>query len=242
VPPAIALLKNLEQLRLTDAPLECLPENIGELENLVYLDLYCNEMERLPDSMTRLEKLETLRMGGNRLTDLPAWIRDFEKLEHLAIGGNPLKKVPAWLGEMPGLLSLKCSSDMQPPMLARVRGKLSLPLGKLQAEFLEQVGKLGFELPEENVAARQRGSLPPECDEYDRYGMGDTRDYLFGRGEKGEYVDYYIAHRIWGDRHVRIWETGETERLETFSVMFSSPEEVHEIGGRLHAKGFSPTY
>jgi hypothetical protein len=41
---------------------------------------------------------------------------------------------------------------------------------------------------------------------------------------------------------VRIWETGETERLETFSVMFSSLEEVGEIDGRLKAKGFSPTY
>jgi hypothetical protein len=38
---------------------------------------------------------------------------------------------------------------------------------------------------------------------------------------------------------VRIWETGETERLETF---ISSPDEMREIGERLHAKGFSPTY
>jgi hypothetical protein len=144
---------------------------------------------------------------------------------------------------MPSLLSLGCSEELNPPMLARARRKLSLPLGRLQAEFLSQVGRLGFELPEENVAARKRGSLPPGIAEDAACGMyGGICDYLFGRGEKGEYVDYYIAHRIWGDRHVRIWETGETERLETFSVMFSPPDEVHEVGERLHAKGFSPTY
>jgi hypothetical protein len=305
VPAAIVCLKNLEELRLSDAPLSCLPENIGELENLgflelgnrlyeklendvygtrrntaftrlpasvtrlhklerlsiqytalrelpedfgaleklVYLDLTSNEIERLPDSMARLKDLRSLHVGGNRLTELPAWIQGLEKLTHLGIAGNPLKELPGWLGEMPGLLSLWCSDDMNPPMLARVRKKLSLPLGKLQAEFLRQVGRLGFELPEENVAARQRGMLPDDGDEEDYAGgYGEICDYLFGRGEKGEYVDYYIAHRIWGDRHVRIWETGETEDLETFSVMFSPPEEVHEIGERLHAKGFSPTY
>jgi hypothetical protein len=89
----------------------------------------------------------------------------------------------------------------------------------------EEVGLLGFELSEENVAARKRGSLPPGMEEDAGFGYGDICDYLFGRGEKGEYVDYYIAHRIWGDRHVRIWETSETERLETF---ISSPGEMRE--------------
>jgi hypothetical protein len=92
---------------------------------------------------------------------------------------------------------------MKPPMLARARKKLSLPLGTLQAEFLNQVGNLGFELPEENVAGRQRGTLPPDAEEFGGCGYGDTCAYVFGRDEKGEYVDYYIAHRIWGEIRYR---------------------------------------
>jgi hypothetical protein len=49
------------------------------------------------------------------------------------------------------------------------------------------------------------------------------------------------AERVWGDRHIRIWETGETESLETFGL-FNSSKEVSAIGDRLKAKGFSPTY
>jgi hypothetical protein len=243
LPASFTRLKNLERLDIQRTALRELPEDFGELANLEYLELSCNALERLPGSMARLKKLTRLFIGGNQLTGLPEWIGEFEKLEHLCIGGNPLKTVPDWLGEMPNLRSLVCSPDMQAPMLARVRRKLTLPLGKLQATFLERLGDLGFELPENKVAARERGSLGPGAESGEGgHGYGDTCDFLFGRGEKGEYVDYYIAHRVWGDRHARIWETGETERLETFSVMFSSPEEVGEIGDRLRAKGFSPTY
>jgi hypothetical protein len=241
LPDGMTRLKNLETLLVENTAISTLPADFGALENLAYLDLSCNEIVTLPDSMARLKNLRRLRIGGNKLTKLPKWIKRFEKLEHLTIAGNPLKEVPAWLGEMPGLLSLRCSNDQKPPMLARMKRKLSLPLGKLQVEFLEQVGELGFELPEEDVAARKHGTLGDENGD-GGYGYGDTCEYLFGREKKGEYVDYYIAHRIWGDRHVRIWETGESERLETFSVMFNSPEEVTEIGGRLSAKGFSPTH
>ena len=242
LPPSVTRLKKLGRLEILYTALCELPEDFGELENLVYLNLSCNKIKKLPASMARLKNLHSLDLSDNRLAELPSWIQQFEKLEHLNIGGNPLQVVPGWLGDMPALVSLGHSNDMAPPMLARVRKKLSLPLGKLQAEFLNQVGKHGFELPEENVVKRQRGTLPPDAEEDGGYGYGDTCDYVFGRDEKGEYVDYYIAHRIWGDLHVRIWETGETERLETFSVIFSSHEEVHEIGERLKAKGFSPTY
>jgi hypothetical protein len=244
LPASITRLKKLTRLDIQYTALSELPEDFGKLVNLVYLDLTGNKIEKLPDSMARLKNLETLYLGRNRLTELPAWIQHFEKLEHLVIGGNPLRTVPGWLGEMPSLLSLRCSEDMEAPMLARMRKKLTLPLGKLQAEFLNQVGDLGFELPEESVAARRRGTLSPDGEEEFEipYGYGRICQYLFGRDEKGEYVDYYIAHKIWGDEHRRIWESGETEHLETFSVMFSPPEEVQEIGGRLEAKGFWPTY
>jgi hypothetical protein len=243
LPASVTRLKKLKRLDIRHTALGKLPEDFGELNNLEYLNLSCNELENLPASMAGLKKLKTLDLGGHLMPELPAWIQGFDKLEHLTIWGSRLRAVPEWLGEMPSLLSLGCPEELNPPMLARARRKLSLPLGRLQAEFLSQVGRLGFELPEENVAARKRGSLPPDAEEEGIPGLyGNVCDYLFGRGEKGEYVDYYIAHRIWGDRHVRIWETGETERLETFSVMFSPPDEVHEIGERLHAKGFSPTY
>lgn len=50
-------------------------------------------------------------------------------------------------------------------------------------------------------------------------GSGLVR-YVFSEGgELGPYLEYYSFHRIGGDAHARIYETGEVERLDTLSTM-----------------------
>ena len=52
--------------------------------------------------------------------------------------------------------------------------------------------------------------------------------YLFGEDERGEHLDYYASHRMTDDRHVRIYESGEVERLptiNTFRLVSQDPEE-----------------
>jgi hypothetical protein len=67
----------------------------------------------------------------------------------------------------------------------------------------------GITLPPEDVRERRRGKIVE---------AGWAIWYLFGSDEHGEYLDYYASHRMTDDRHVRIREDGETERLPTIST------------------------
>ena len=73
--------------------------------------------------------------------------------------------------------------------------------------------------------------------------------------EKGEYLDYYSAHRMTNDRHVRIYEDGQIEGLEAIpDFRIGSPDPVEDarsekeyienarrINKMLKAKGFGIT-
>jgi hypothetical protein len=41
--------------------------------------------------------------------------------------------------------------------------------------------------------------------------------YCFGKDERGEYLDYYAAHRMTDDEHVRIYTDGQVEDLPALS-------------------------
>src|SRR5690606_37859925 len=77
--------------------------------------------------------------------------------------------------------------------------------------------------------------------------------YLFGRDESGDYLDYLAEHRMmWGREHVRLYENGTREVLpvEPGILMVSSdPEEnsrlreeysseANRIDEMLRGKGF----
>lgn len=70
--------------------------------------------------------------------------------------------------------------------------------------FEAYFGQWDIRLPAEAVATRQPGRLAAG---------GWTIHYLFGRDERGEYLDFYATHRMTNDRHVRIRASGETEML-----------------------------
>lgn len=115
---------------------------------------------------------------------------------------------------------------------------------RIAAIFADEFRKWGFHLPPEHVANRQRGKI------VDR---GWAIWYLFGRDEKGDYLDYYSSHRMTSDDHVRLRETGEVEVLPVlplFGPAISSDPEVNArreaehqaecqaIADMLKAKGF----
>ncbi|MEA2432749.1 MAG: hypothetical protein QOG54_206 [Actinomycetota bacterium] len=53
--------------------------------------------------------------------------------------------------------------------------------------------------------------------------------YVFAENERGMYLEYYSFHRIWGDSHVRIHETGEVEYLDTLQTMYVvTGDKVHD--------------
>jgi hypothetical protein len=73
-------------------------------------------------------------------------------------------------------------------------------------QFRRDFSRWAIELPQEAVAQHRRGRINAE---------GWAIWYLFGVNERGEYLDYYAAHRMTDDRHVRIYADGEREDLPT---------------------------
>lgn len=116
-------------------------------------------------------------------------------------------------------------------------------LGPLEAKFRELFSNWELTLPAEDVAQRRRGRIIEK---------GWTVWYLFGRDERGEYLDYYASHRMTDDTHERIYADGTVEALESLQGMrLSSQDPVEDkrladayyaknarIGELLREKGF----
>jgi hypothetical protein len=89
----------------------------------------------------------------------------------------------------------------------------------IEERFRDHFSPWGITIPSEHVRERRRGKLVEG---------GWAIWYLYGEDERGEYLDYYASHRMTDDRHVRIYESGEVERLptiNTFRLVSQDPEE-----------------
>lgn len=42
--------------------------------------------------------------------------------------------------------------------------------------------------------------------------------YAFGDDDRGPYLEFYSFHRVWGDSHCRIYESGEVQALATLQT------------------------
>ena len=131
------------------------------------------------------------------------------------------------------------------------------PLALLQSTFANMLSRFGHQLPDDDVLHRRRGRLGGDDDDDGDYGYGDVVTYLFGQDERGEYLDFYMRHRIAGDQHIRIYEDGSSERLEVISpfgprisddpdenerLRREDREEYQRIRAMLDAKGFPSSY
>ena len=83
-------------------------------------------------------------------------------------------------------------------------------LEKIARLFAEYFANWSIELPEEAIATRNRGKIRK---------AGWIVQYLFGREADREYLDFYASHRMTNDRHVRMWEDGQVESLESYQEM-----------------------
>jgi hypothetical protein len=96
--------------------------------------------------------------------------------------------------------------------------------------FSRDFSHWAIRLPPEDVAKRRRGRINQE---------GWAIWYLFGTDDHGEYLDYYAAHRMTDDRHVRIYASGEREDLPTvqsFRPCSDDPVEDQRLADDLFAK------
>ncbi len=140
LPATIGHLINLQELVLTNVPLERLPANLGQLRSLQILTLQHlqqpNEaLVRLPEELADLEHLWSVNLIGNPKLD---FVRAFHllaqlpKLEILAIMNNRFTELPAEIRGMKALRQLWLGKN---PRL-----KLSDTLEKLQALELTHLG------------------------------------------------------------------------------------------------------
>lgn len=250
LPASFTQLHRLSYCQLV-AQLTALPADFGNLRALTFPDVSDNQLAALPESMRHLSALQTLKLARNHLTELPDWIGQLPALVLLDVRGNPLTSLPPSLSHSPTLRHLAHDRALPAVDLARWRAMRAGPLGNIQVTFAKQLSYFGHELPVDDVRLRRRGMLCADEDGGD-YGHGDTVRYLFGQDDHGEYLDYYLRHRLAGDQHVRIREDGSTEdldvvpnwracadapaedaRLQTWYV-----EEVNRISRMLDANGF----
>lgn len=90
---------------------------------------------------------------------------------------------------------------------------------KIEAYFRDYFKHWNFQLPSEDVRNRRRGKIVE---------AGWVVWYLFGTDSKGDYLDFYAAHRMTNDRHVRVYEDGSEELLPTIRTgvrVTGDPEE-----------------
>jgi hypothetical protein len=109
------------------------------------------------------------------------------------------------------------------------------PLGSIKLCFARIFATWGITLPDEDVAARRRGTIIHQ---------GWTIDYVFGSNADGEHVDYYAHHRMTNDRHARIHEDGRVTSLpalpDAFLAGITDPDTTASTERLLARKGFGP--
>ncbi len=117
---------------------------------------------------------------------------------------------------------------------------------RIEKNFSQSFQVWRIELPRDAVENRRRGKIVE---------AGWTIWYLFGSDDSGEYLDYYSSHRMTNDSHVRIYEDGRVEGLESLWEMRRSSEDPDEdarlenefwehnegVAKLLEAKGFGLT-
>ncbi|CAL8970284.1 hypothetical protein RHODGE_RHODGE_00754 [Rhodoplanes serenus] len=118
-------------------------------------------------------------------------------------------------------------------------------IAEIAREFARHFAPWNLRLPPADVAARQRGKIVQK---------GWAIWYLFGTDQHGAYLDYYAAHRMTNDSHVRLRAGGRHEGLPSIAsgmVLTDDPEEDarreaaffrhnREVADLLAAKGFRP--
>ena len=90
---------------------------------------------------------------------------------------------------------------------------------RIEAQFNESFRNWGIQLPREAVENRQRGKIVE---------AGWTIWFLFGADASGEYLDYYSSHRMTNDSHVRLYDDGRVEGLESLWDMHSTSDDPDE--------------
>ena len=90
---------------------------------------------------------------------------------------------------------------------------------EIECAFTRTFASWDIQLPAEAVSTRKHGKLAK---------AGWFIEYRFGYEGDTEYLDYYAAHRMTSDSHVRIHHDGHSECLEAPRESYSYPTGADE--------------
>ncbi|HYI45500.1 MAG TPA: ADP-ribosylglycohydrolase family protein [Actinomycetota bacterium] len=138
------------------------------------------------------------------------------------VGEQALPK--EWLTNIRGTETLRFYADG----LFRATPEGSIEAGdmsRIKSAFDETFESWSVELPETDIAEAKAGALRQKD------GSGLIR-YAFGHSERGEYLEFYAFHRIWGDGHQRIYASGEVDHLATLETILMVSDDPAEMKRR----------
>lgn len=115
VPPAVAQLTELRELRLRKNRLSTLPESLQSLKQLTFLDASSNRLAVFPSVCWAWPALRSLDLGDNEIEIIPEDIDALQRLEILALWSNPIERYPASLSDLPSLRKLDLLHNLLDP-------------------------------------------------------------------------------------------------------------------------------
>ncbi len=101
--------------------------------------------------------------------------------------------------------------------------------------FAKRFAHWKIRITEENLKNRRGGYIQES---------GWLIQYCFGNDSHGEYLDYYAAHRMTDDSHVRIYEDGTEESLPALSsirIVSKDPVEDKRLEDEYELHNFNVT-
>jgi hypothetical protein len=117
IPDAIAELKNLTKLVLSNNQISEIPDVITKLKNLTYLNFSGNQISEIPDVITELKNLKVLYLGGNQISEIPDVITELKNLTELHLSGNQINEIPEKIIHLEKLkkIDIKSNPLINPP-------------------------------------------------------------------------------------------------------------------------------
>ncbi len=139
LPPEIGLLKDVEELDLSDNKLTSLPPEITQLSKLRILNIEYNELTDLPAELGQLTALEELYLGHNELSELPASLSQLKHLRKLYLPSNLVSVLPSKLDTLIHLEDLDISDNgivELPADFGKLRRLIQLNISDNKLRFL----------------------------------------------------------------------------------------------------------
>ncbi len=107
---AAAARQRPTELRIEQAPLLVIPDDLSSLGELRLLALRNSHLAHVPEALGTLTQLTNLQLGGNPFSALPQAVCRLEHLDLLEVSGVPLTALPDCSGGWPRLTTLYAGS------------------------------------------------------------------------------------------------------------------------------------